>query len=87
MTAKASCASVTYGAGGGAREKTIEIVEQIQRQFSLTTMAHLLHQAHAAEINAILDEANNRGIRNILALRGDPERESQTGASGLPPSW
>ena len=73
MTARPDYASVTYGAGGSTREKTLEIVEQIQNDFSLTTMAHLTCIKHTqAEIDAILDEANNRGIRNILALRGDP---------------
>lgn len=73
MTARPDYASVTYGAGGSTRDKTLEIVEQIQNEFSLTTMAHLTCIKHTqAEINAILDEANNRGIRNILVLRGDP---------------
>ena len=73
MAAKPDYASVTYGAGGSTREKTLEIVEQIQTGFRLTTMAHLTCIKHTqAEIDAILDEANRRGIRNILALRGDP---------------
>ena len=73
MTAKPDYASVTYGAGGSTREKTLEIVEQIQNEFRLTTMAHLTCIKHTQdEIDAILDEANNRGIQNILALRGDP---------------
>ena len=82
MTAEPDYASVTYGAGGSTREKTLEIVEQIQNDFSLTTMAHLTCIKHTQdEIEAILDEANNRGIQNILALRGDPppgESWSQT---------
>ena len=73
MTAKPDYASVTYGAGGSTREKTLEIVERIQNDFGLTTMAHLTCIKHTrAEIGGILDEAANRGIRNILALRGDP---------------
>jgi len=73
MTVKPDYASVTYGAGGTTREKTLEIVEQIQNDFSLTTMAHLTCIKHTQkEIDDILDEAKNRGIRNILALRGDP---------------
>lgn len=73
MAAKPDYASVTYGAGGSTREKTLEIVEQIQTEFRLTTMAHLTCIKHTqAEIDAILDEASRRGIRNILALRGDP---------------
>ena len=73
MTAKPDYASVTYGAGGGTREKTLDIVERIQNDFGLTTMAHLTCIKHTrAEIGGILDEAANRGIQNILALRGDP---------------
>ena len=73
MTAKPDYASVTYGAGGSTREKTLDIVERIQNDFGLTTMAHLTCIKHTrAEIGGILDEAANRGIRNILALRGDP---------------
>lgn len=73
MTAGPDYASVTYGAGGSTREKTLEIVERIQNDFGLTTMAHLtcIKQTQA-EIGGILDEAANRGIQNILALRGDP---------------
>ena len=73
MTAGPDYASVTYGAGGSTREKTLEIVERIQNDFGLTTMAHLTSiKQTQAEIGGILDEAANRGIQNILALRGDP---------------
>ena len=73
MTARPDYASVTYGAGGSTREKTLEIVERIQNDFGLTTMAHLTCVKHTqAEIGGILDEAARRGIQNILALRGDP---------------
>ena len=73
MTARPDYASVTYGAGGSTREKTLEIVERIQNDFGLTTMAHLTCIKHTqAEIGGILDEAARRGIQNILALRGDP---------------
>jgi methylenetetrahydrofolate reductase (NADPH) len=66
-------ASVTYGAGGGTREKTIEIVDRMQREHGLTTMMHLTCvNSTRAELVAILDEARARGIKNILALRGDP---------------
>ncbi len=73
MTARPDYASVTYGAGGSTREKTLDIVERIQNDFGLTTMAHLTCIKHTqAEIGGILDEAARRGIQNILALRGDP---------------
>ena len=65
--------SVTYGAGGSTRDKTLTIVDRIQRQHVLTTMAHLTCvNATKEEISAYLTEARSRGINNILALRGDP---------------
>jgi methylenetetrahydrofolate reductase (NADPH) len=65
--------SVTYGAGGGTREKTLSIVDRIQRVHGLTTMSHLTCvNATGAQIRDVLDEARRLGIRNILALRGDP---------------
>src|SRR5208282_6225519 len=65
--------SVTYGAGGGTRDKTLMIVERIQREHQLTAMSHLTCvNATAAELGAVLRQARALGIRNILALRGDP---------------
>lgn len=65
--------SVTYGAGGGTRDKTLDIVERIQREHSLTTMSHLTCVgATRAEIATVVADAARRGIRNLLALRGDP---------------
>ncbi len=65
--------SVTYGAGGGTREKTLAIVDRIQRDHALTTMAHLTCvNATRDETRAVLEDTRARGIRNILALRGDP---------------
>ena len=65
--------SVTYGAGGSTKTKTLALVDTIQRRHHLTTMAHLTCVGHVkAEIADILDEAERLGIRNILALRGDP---------------
>jgi methylenetetrahydrofolate reductase (NADPH) len=65
--------SVTYGAGGSTRDKTLAIVDRIQREQQLTTMAHLTCvNATRDETLAYLEEAWHRGIKNILALRGDP---------------
>ncbi|HTI69553.1 MAG TPA: methylenetetrahydrofolate reductase [NAD(P)H] [Candidatus Limnocylindria bacterium] len=65
--------SVTYGAGGTTREKTIGIVDQIQRQFDLTTMMHLTCvNATKEELHSVISEAGHLGVKNILALRGDP---------------
>ena len=65
--------SVTYGAGGGTRDKTLTIVDRIQRRHHLPAMAHLTCVNSTQEdLRAYLDEARSRGIKNILALRGDP---------------
>ncbi len=71
--AKPDFCSVTYGAGGGTREATLEIVERIQREFALTTLMHLTCvNATKEELRAVIAEASARGVRNLLALRGDP---------------
>lgn len=65
--------SVTYGAGGSTREKTLAITERIQRDHGLTAMAHLTCvNATQEQIREVALDAQRRGIRNILALRGDP---------------
>jgi methylenetetrahydrofolate reductase (NADPH) len=65
--------SVTYGAGGGTREKTLTIVDRIQQQQQLTAMAHLTCvNATREETLTVLRQAEALGITNILALRGDP---------------
>jgi methylenetetrahydrofolate reductase (NADPH) len=65
--------SVTYGAGGSTRDKTLTLVERIQREWAIPGMAHLTCVGSTGEqIVALLEEARARGIRNILALRGDP---------------
>jgi methylenetetrahydrofolate reductase (NADPH) len=65
--------SCTYGAGGGSRDKTIDIVEHIQNKKHIAGLAHLTCVLHTKdEIKAILDNMHNRGIHNVLALRGDP---------------
>ena len=73
FAAKPDYCSVTYGAGGGTREKTIETVERIQREFDLTTMMHLTCVNSTREqLREVIEDARSRGVRNILALRGDP---------------
>jgi methylenetetrahydrofolate reductase (NADPH) len=65
--------SVTYGAGGGTRDKTIGIVDRIQREQGITAMAHLTCvNATVDETTAVLKQTRALGIKNILALRGDP---------------
>ena len=73
MQLKPDFCSVTFGAGGSTRDKTLMIVDRIQGQHGLTAMAHLTCvNATKEEIRGYLTEARARGIKNILALRGDP---------------
>ncbi len=68
-----SYVSVTYGAGGSTRAKTVDLVERIQNDAGIRAMAHLTCVGHTAdEIGGILDELWKKGVRNVLALRGDP---------------
>jgi methylenetetrahydrofolate reductase (NADPH) len=65
--------SVTYGAGGSTREKTIEIVKRIREEYGLEAMAHFTCVgASVEELQATLAEMQAAGIDNVLALRGDP---------------
>lgn len=69
--------SVTYGAGGSTRSKTLEWVERIKREQGIETMAHLTCVgASKYEIAGVLDELVESGIENVLALRGDPPKGS-----------
>ena len=73
LALKPDYCSVTYGAGGTTRDKTIGIVDRIQREHGLTTMMHLTCvNSTKEELASVLAEAKARGIKNILALRGDP---------------
>ncbi len=65
--------SVTYGAGGSTREKTIEIVKRIKDEWGLEAMAHFTCVgATTPELRATLEEMREAGVENVLALRGDP---------------
>ncbi len=65
--------SVTYGAGGGTRRKTLQIVDRMQREQGLTAMAHVTCVSFThTQMEVFLDDAAGLGIENILALRGDP---------------
>ncbi|MGA3266789.1 MAG: methylenetetrahydrofolate reductase [NAD(P)H] [Verrucomicrobiota bacterium] len=71
--AKPDFCSVTYGAGGSTRDKTLMIVDRIQRQHGLTALAHLTCVGHTSgEVRALLEKIRTLGCQNILALRGDP---------------
>lgn len=67
--------TVTYGALGSTRDRTLEIATTIQKQFKLSTACHLTCVGSSrTELDAILDQIHDAGIRNIVALRGDPPR-------------
>ncbi|MGE3310856.1 MAG: methylenetetrahydrofolate reductase [NAD(P)H] [Limisphaerales bacterium] len=78
LKARPDYCSVTYGAGGSTRDKTLGIVDRIQREHRLTAMAHLTCvNSTRDQLGAVLADASRRGIRNILALRGDPPAGTQ----------
>jgi methylenetetrahydrofolate reductase (NADPH) len=65
--------SVTYGAGGTTRHRTVAITERIARETSMLPMAHLTCVGHTTdELRGILDSIAAAGVGNVLALRGDP---------------
>ncbi|MCC7077769.1 MAG: methylenetetrahydrofolate reductase [NAD(P)H] [Acidimicrobiia bacterium] len=68
--------SVTFGAGGSRRDHTIRLTERIGRETDLLPMAHLTTVGTTrAEIDGIVTQLHAAGVRNILALRGDPPRD------------
>jgi len=67
--------SVTYGAGGSTRSKTLDLVGRIKHQIGLEGMAHLTCVGHTGDdIRGILNSLEKEGIDNVMALRGDPPK-------------
>ena len=67
--------SVTYGAGGSTRERTLELVTRIKREVGIEAMAHFTCVGHPKdEIRAILRRLVDAGVENVIALRGDPPK-------------
>lgn len=65
--------SVTYGAGGTTRDRTVAITEKIARETSLLPVAHLTCVGHTREeLRTILRELAEAGVQHVMALRGDP---------------
>jgi methylenetetrahydrofolate reductase (NADPH) len=73
LATKPDYCSVTYGAGGSTREKTLHIVDRIQQQHGLPALPHLTCVNHTRdEVRVLLEKFRALGCKNILALRGDP---------------
>lgn len=69
--------SVTWGAGGSTRSKTVDLVVQIQREIGIPAMAHMTCVGSAREdLAATLAHLQREGLRNVLALRGDPPKDA-----------
>ncbi|MBI3566508.1 MAG: methylenetetrahydrofolate reductase, partial [Elusimicrobia bacterium] len=68
--------TLTYGAGGSERSRTVEAAGRLQAETGLTTACHLTCIAHTrAEVAAVLDRLAGLGIRHLVALRGDAPKD------------
>src|SRR5690606_32213518 len=71
--------SVTYGAGGSTRTRTLEVIARIRSTFGIEGVAHLTCVGSSrTELSDVLARLGDAGIRNILALRGDPPHGEDT---------
>ncbi len=74
-----SYVSVTYGAGGGTRKKTVDLVKRMKNDIEIESMAHLTCVGSTRqEIAAVVDDLKTNGMENVLALRGDPPKGEET---------
>lgn len=70
--------SVTYGAGGSSRDRTTDIASAVQNRWGLTSLAHLTCMGSTPpEVEGVLEVLEQEGVKNILALRGDPRPEDE----------
>src|SRR5579863_4372354 len=68
-----SFVSITYGAGGSTRARTVALAKEIQQEIGLTVVAHVTCiGADRSELRSLFDDLARAGIQNVLALRGDP---------------
>ncbi len=75
---KPNFVSVTYGAGGSTRDKTVEIASKIKNEIGLEVMAHLTCvNSTKEEIGEVITQLRDKNLENILALRGDPPQGQQ----------
>jgi methylenetetrahydrofolate reductase (NADPH) len=71
--------SVTYGAGGSTRDRSIEIAKRITSEVGIDVMAHVTCSGMSADdLRSLFRELEAAGIQNVLALRGDPPRGAET---------
>ena len=71
--------SVTYGAGGSTRDRSVEVAKRIKNEIGIEVLAHVTcADSGADEIRALFRELESAGIENVLALRGDPPKGETT---------
>jgi methylenetetrahydrofolate reductase (NADPH) len=72
---KPTYVSVTYGAGGSTRSKTVQLTRRVKEELGLEPMAHLTCVgADQKELHGVLDDLAESNVQNILPLRGDPPK-------------
>jgi methylenetetrahydrofolate reductase (NADPH) len=77
--------SVTYGAGGSTRDRTIRVTTEITARTSIPTVAHLTCVGSTkSELSKVLDQYKKAGIESILALRGDPPGGPRSNWQSIP---
>jgi methylenetetrahydrofolate reductase (NADPH) len=74
-----SFVSVTWGAGGSTRTRTLDVIKRVREELDLETMAHFTCVGSTVDdLRSVLDEIREAGVDNVLALRGDPPRGEST---------